>query len=174
MDAWKKLKIPKIGKGCLKLSFFLWLTHWWIHMCETDWLEVTRTLKKSKNVIKMSSDFNLTVTSWFLGNVRLKPYFNTQCPQLLPYQLTLFQPGCRLWPPHFYFPQISDLPTALIRSHASVGQILWWLGKRRRLKSDHLPGLLTKYELRPCVRTLVICGRTCATTNTNTVMIGKA
>ena len=26
----------------------------------------------------MSSDFNFTVTSWFLGNVRVKPYFNTQ------------------------------------------------------------------------------------------------
>ena len=22
MDAWKKLKLPKVGKGCLKLSFF--------------------------------------------------------------------------------------------------------------------------------------------------------
>ena len=28
----------------------------------------------------MSSDFNFTVTSWFLGNIRVKPYFNTQCP----------------------------------------------------------------------------------------------
>ena len=27
----------------------------------------------------MSSDFNFTVTSWFLGNVCVKPYFNTQC-----------------------------------------------------------------------------------------------
>ena len=27
----------------------------------------------------MSSDFNFTVKSWFLGNVRVKPYFNTQC-----------------------------------------------------------------------------------------------
>ena len=26
----------------------------------------------------MSSDFNFTVASWFLGNVRVKPYFNTQ------------------------------------------------------------------------------------------------
>ena len=28
-DAWKKLKLPKVGKGRLKLSFFLWFTHWW-------------------------------------------------------------------------------------------------------------------------------------------------
>ena len=28
----------------------------------------------------MSSDYNFTVTSCFLGNVRVKPYFNTQCP----------------------------------------------------------------------------------------------
>ena len=26
----------------------------------------------------MSSDFNFTVTSWFLGNVHVKPYFNTK------------------------------------------------------------------------------------------------
>ena len=26
----------------------------------------------------MGSDFNFTVTYWFLGNVRVKPYFNTQ------------------------------------------------------------------------------------------------
>ena len=26
----------------------------------------------------MSSDFNFTVTSLFQGNVRVKPYFNTQ------------------------------------------------------------------------------------------------
>ena len=30
----------------------------------------------------MSSDFNFTVT--FLGNVGIKPYFNTQCPCLAP------------------------------------------------------------------------------------------
>ena len=28
----------------------------------------------------MSPDFSFTFTSWFLGNVRVKPYFNTQCP----------------------------------------------------------------------------------------------
>ena len=28
----------------------------------------------------MSSDINFTVTSRFLGNVSVKPYFNTQCP----------------------------------------------------------------------------------------------
>ena len=30
----------------------------------------------------MSSDFNFTVTSWFLGNVLVKPYFNAQCPSI--------------------------------------------------------------------------------------------
>ena len=63
------------------------------------------------------------------------------------------------------FPRIFNLPTALIRSHASGGQILWWLGKRRRLKSDHLPGLVSKIELRPCVRKHAMCGRTCACEN---------
>ena len=28
----------------------------------------------------MISDFNFNVTSWFLGNVHVKPYLNTQCP----------------------------------------------------------------------------------------------
>ena len=28
----------------------------------------------------MISDFNFTVTSWFLGNFHIKPYFNTQWP----------------------------------------------------------------------------------------------
>ena len=38
----------------------------------------------------MSSDFNFTVTSWFLGNVRVKPYFNTQCPR--PVRPSIFRP----------------------------------------------------------------------------------
>ena len=38
----------------------------------------------------MSSGFNFTVTSWFLGNVRVNPYFNTQCPPV-PTALTFFQ-----------------------------------------------------------------------------------
>ena len=32
----------------------------------------------------MSSDFNFTDFTWFLGNVRIKPYFNTQCPLPIP------------------------------------------------------------------------------------------
>ena len=36
MDAWKKLKLSNIGKGCLKHSFFLWFTNWWNRFCETD------------------------------------------------------------------------------------------------------------------------------------------
>ena len=38
------------------------------------------TLKTYKKFIKMSSDLNFTVTSPFLGNVRVKRYLNTQCP----------------------------------------------------------------------------------------------
>ena len=34
--------------------------------------------------MKMSSDTNFTVTSWFLRNVHIKPYFNTQCGCLVP------------------------------------------------------------------------------------------
>ena len=45
-DAWKKLKLPKVGKGCLKLSFFLWFTHWWNCLCETDWLGVGKDIKE--------------------------------------------------------------------------------------------------------------------------------
>ena len=37
-----------------------------------------KTIFSSK--VKMSSDFNFTVTFWFLGNLHVKPYFNTQCP----------------------------------------------------------------------------------------------
>ena len=45
------------------------------------WLGVDKdikVLKFYKN--EQNSDFNFTVISWFLGNVRVKPYFNTQCP----------------------------------------------------------------------------------------------
>ena len=70
-----------MAKGCLNFSFFLWFLHWWNCLCETDWLGVctARTLKKYKNFVKMSSDFHFTVKSWFLGNVCVKTYFNTQC-----------------------------------------------------------------------------------------------
>ena len=44
-EAWKMLKLPKIDKGCLKLSFFLWFTHWWNSLCETDWLMVGNDIK---------------------------------------------------------------------------------------------------------------------------------
>ena len=46
MDAWKKLKLPKFGKGCLKFSFFLWFTHWWNRLCETGWLGVGKDIKE--------------------------------------------------------------------------------------------------------------------------------
>ena len=36
------------------------------------------TIKEILKFYKMSSDFNFTATSWFLVNVRVKPYFNTR------------------------------------------------------------------------------------------------
>ena len=45
-DAWKKLKLPKAGKGCLKLRFFLWFTHWCNRLCETNWLGVSKDIKE--------------------------------------------------------------------------------------------------------------------------------
>ena len=41
-------------------------------------LGLAKTLKKCKNFVRMSSDFNFTVVSRFLGNVCVKPCFNTQ------------------------------------------------------------------------------------------------
>ena len=41
-DAWKKLTLSKSGKRCLKLRFFLWFTH----LCETDWLGVSKDIKE--------------------------------------------------------------------------------------------------------------------------------
>ena len=49
-----------------------------------NFLGLARILKKCWNFIKMSWDFNFTVTSWFLGNFCIKPYFNTQCPPPSP------------------------------------------------------------------------------------------
>jgi hypothetical protein len=43
---WKKLKLPKVGKGCLKLSFFLWFTHLCNLLWETDWLGVSNDIKE--------------------------------------------------------------------------------------------------------------------------------
>ena len=44
----KKLKLLKVGKGCLNLSFFLWFTHWWNRFCETDWLGVGKDIKNCR------------------------------------------------------------------------------------------------------------------------------
>ena len=52
MDAWKKLKLPKVGKGCLKLSFILWLTHSWNCLCDTDWLGVGKDMKQILKIYK--------------------------------------------------------------------------------------------------------------------------
>ena len=40
----------------------------------------------------MSSDFNFTSTSWFLGNVHMKLYFNTQWGKIMPTTLQLASP----------------------------------------------------------------------------------
>ena len=53
----------------------------------------------------MSSDFNFTVTSWFLGNVRVKPYFNTQ------WGGDRFCPPCTTGTPKFF-----HLPASLGRN----------------------------------------------------------
>ena len=45
----------------------------------------------------MSSDFDFTVTSWFLGNVRKKPYFNVQWGDKYP--LAPSSTGPELWVP---------------------------------------------------------------------------
>ena len=62
--------------------------------------------------MKMSSDFNFTVTSWFQRNVRVKPYFKTQCPlpnlSNLGRIINLFNQKLFLGPPIF-----SDLPPSL-------------------------------------------------------------
>ena len=42
-----------------------------------------RYFKNKQNLIKVSSDIYFNVTSWFQGNIRVKPHFNTQCPLLL-------------------------------------------------------------------------------------------
>ena len=42
----KELKLPKVGKGCFKPSFFLWFTHWWNCLSETDWLGVGKNIKE--------------------------------------------------------------------------------------------------------------------------------
>ena len=59
----------------------------------------------------MSSDFNFTVTSWFQGNVHVKP-FKTQCPlpnlSDLGRIINLFNQKLFLGPPIF-----SDLPPSL-------------------------------------------------------------
>jgi hypothetical protein len=71
-----------IDRRCLKLSLLLWFTHWWNCLCETDWLGVAKDIEEILKLKKKRSDFNFTVTSWFLGNVRVIPYLNRQCPIL--------------------------------------------------------------------------------------------
>ena len=42
------------------------------------WVGVDKVLQKLQNLIKVRSDIYFNVASWFPGNVRAKPYFNTQ------------------------------------------------------------------------------------------------
>ena len=62
-DAWKKLKLPKVGKGCLKLSFFYGSHIDEIVCVEQIGLESAMTLKKYYFLNRISSVFNFTVTS---------------------------------------------------------------------------------------------------------------
>ena len=71
----------------------------------------------------MSSDFSFTATSWFLGNVLVKPYFNTQCPLDFGRSRSKICSVERPWitnrpPPAIRF---SDLPTALL--HIPAGKL---------------------------------------------------
>ena len=59
----------------------------------------------------MSSDFNFTVTSWFLENIPIKPYFNTQCS------------GGKESPWLLYFIEIATLDSKFLRKHG-----LGWAG----------------------------------------------
>ena len=60
------------------------------------WLRVDKVRQK---LTKVSSDIYFTVTSWFLENVLVKPYFNTKCPP--PFLPTVSQPNpentTKLW-----------------------------------------------------------------------------
>ena len=84
IDAWKKLKLPKVGKRCLKFSLFLWFTKSWNGLCET-FVDIKEILKS----YKMSPEFNFNVTSCFLGNVLVKLYLNIQCPPPTDFQIVL-------------------------------------------------------------------------------------
>ena len=76
----KKAKTIKNGNECLNISFFVWFTHWWNLLCETDWLGIGNDIKEILRFYKMSSDFDFTVTIWFIGNVRVKPgHYATEC-----------------------------------------------------------------------------------------------
>ena len=86
-------------------------------------LEPARTLKKYWNFLKMSSDINFTVTSWFLGNVFEKPYFNTQCPDLDNSVHPVVTSGGQIMPKKLLFyilPGFSKLPTTLYIGVAHV------------------------------------------------------
>ena len=48
----KKLKLTKVGKRYLKLSFSLWFTHLRNHFCETDCVGVGKDIKEILKVYK--------------------------------------------------------------------------------------------------------------------------
>ena len=74
----EKLKLPKFGKGCLKLSFFLCFTHWWNRLCETDWLGVGKDIKQILKFYKNELRFWFHWHSLIPRKCPRKPYFNTQ------------------------------------------------------------------------------------------------
>ena len=47
--------------------------------------------------MKMSSDFNFTDTSWFLGNVGVKPHWTHSAPLLKMVDVIYGRPLCDIW-----------------------------------------------------------------------------
>ena len=93
-----------------------------------------RHQRNTKILQKMTSNFNFTVTSWFLGNICVKPYFNTQWEwgvarrtKSLFYGtglLSTFGDNCPPLPQGFHRPWNS-----LLRAEKAAGKNLWNLGQ---------------------------------------------
>jgi hypothetical protein len=62
--AWKKLKLPHIAKGYLKLSFYSCFTHWCNCLCETEWLGVGKDIKETLKFYE--NDLRLWFHCYFL------------------------------------------------------------------------------------------------------------
>ena len=80
----------------------------------------------------MSSDFNFTITSRFLGNVRIKPYFKIQCPNRVDKNRILLT--AEPLPPLFVH-AVTEWPLSYSKEPISTSQFLaevffqgveWW------------------------------------------------